>query len=124
MPQDAIRRSDGNLLTGIPVDPYKYKGTTHTFGQAIDLGLLGVRARETVRPATRDRGGHMATTTPQTGTITSREAEQVERANASEKTPVVFIHGLWLLPSSWDRWAELFEQAGYAAVTPAWPDDP
>jgi len=66
----------------------------------------------------------MAAMTPQTGTITSREAEQVERANASEKTPVVFIHGLWLLPSSWDRWAEVFEQAGYAAVTPSWPDDP
>jgi non-heme chloroperoxidase len=66
----------------------------------------------------------MAAITPQTGTITSREAEQVERANASGKTPVVFIHGLWLLPSSWDRWAERFEQAGYAAVTPSWPDDP
>ena len=38
--------------------------------------------------------------------------------------PVVFIHGLWLLPSSWDRWATLFEEAGYAAVTPVWPDDP
>jgi pimeloyl-ACP methyl ester carboxylesterase len=36
----------------------------------------------------------------------------------------VFIHGLWLLPSSWDRWAALFEEAGYAAVTPSWPDDP
>src|SRR3954452_22752496 len=57
-------------------------------------------------------------------TITPREAEQVERANASEKTPVVFIHGLWLLPSSWDHWAELFEQAGFAAVTASWPDDP
>ena len=66
----------------------------------------------------------MAAITPQTATITSREAEQVERANASGKTPVVFIHGLWLLPSSWDRWAELFEQAGFAAVTPSWPDDP
>jgi non-heme chloroperoxidase len=65
----------------------------------------------------------MAAITPQT-TITSREAEQVERANESGKTPVVFIHGLWLLPSSWDRWAELFEEAGYAAVTPSWPDDP
>jgi pimeloyl-ACP methyl ester carboxylesterase len=62
--------------------------------------------------------------TPQTSTITSREAEQVERANTSQKTPVVFIHGLWLLPSSWDHWAELFEEAGYAAVTPSWPDDP
>jgi len=57
-------------------------------------------------------------------TITQREAEQVERANASGRTPVVFIHGLWLLPSSWDRWAELFEEAGYAALTPSWPDDP
>src|SRR5918999_5463922 len=66
----------------------------------------------------------MAAITPQTGTITSREAEQVERANASGKTPVVFIHGLWLLPSSWDRWAQLFEEAGYAAITPSWPDDP
>ena len=56
--------------------------------------------------------------------ITPREAAQIERANASGKTPVVFIHGLWLLPSSWDNWAEHFEQAGYAAVTPSWPDDP
>jgi pimeloyl-ACP methyl ester carboxylesterase len=66
----------------------------------------------------------MAPITPQTGAITSREAEQVERANASGKTPVVFIHGLWLLPSSWDRWAGVFERAGYAAVTPSSPDDP
>jgi pimeloyl-ACP methyl ester carboxylesterase len=36
----------------------------------------------------------------------------------------VFIHGLWLLPSSWDRWAELFAEAGYAPLTPGWPDDP
>jgi pimeloyl-ACP methyl ester carboxylesterase len=56
--------------------------------------------------------------------MTQREAEQVERANASGKTPVVFIHGLWLLPSSWDNWAQLFEEAGYAALTPSWPDDP
>jgi pimeloyl-ACP methyl ester carboxylesterase len=51
-------------------------------------------------------------------------AEQVERANASGRTPVVFVHGLWLLPSSWDRWAQLFEESGYAALTPGWPDDP
>src|SRR3954454_1068122 len=54
--------------------------------------------------------------------INAREREQVERANASGKTPVVFIHGLWLLPSSWDRWAELFEQAGYAPVPRSCPD--
>jgi non-heme chloroperoxidase len=56
--------------------------------------------------------------------ITEHEAEQVERANASGRTPVVFIHGLWLLPSSWDRWGDLFETAGYSAVKPGWPDDP
>jgi len=57
-------------------------------------------------------------------TITELEAEQVERANATTHTPVVFIHGLWLLPSSWDRWASVFEEAGYTALTPGWPDDP
>jgi non-heme chloroperoxidase len=57
-------------------------------------------------------------------TITEHEAEQVAKANASGRTPVVFIHGLWLLASSWDRWAAHFEAAGYAAVSPGWPDDP
>jgi pimeloyl-ACP methyl ester carboxylesterase len=56
--------------------------------------------------------------------VTEFEAEQVARANASGRTPVVFVHGLWLLPSSWDRWAALFEEAGYSAVAPGWPDDP
>jgi non-heme chloroperoxidase len=57
-------------------------------------------------------------------TITEHEARQVERANATERQPVVFVHGLWLLPSSWDRWTTLFEAAGYTALTPGWPDDP
>ena len=56
--------------------------------------------------------------------ITQRETQQVEQANASGRTPVVFIHGLWLLPSSWNNWAALFDEAGYAPVTPDWPDDP
>jgi pimeloyl-ACP methyl ester carboxylesterase len=56
--------------------------------------------------------------------VSQREAQQVERANESGNTPVVFIHGLWLLPSSWNNWARLFEENGYAAVTPDWPDDP
>ena len=56
--------------------------------------------------------------------ISEREAQQVEKANASGKTPVVFIHGLWLLPSSWNNWVDFFEQEGYAGVTPDWPDDP
>jgi non-heme chloroperoxidase len=57
-------------------------------------------------------------------TITNHEAEEVERANATGLQPVVFVHGLWLLPSSWDRWAAAFEEAGYTALTPGWPDDP
>src|SRR6186713_961730 len=57
-------------------------------------------------------------------TITEHEAEQVKRANASSATPVVFVHGLWLLPSSWDNWVRLFEEAGYVGLAPSWPDDP
>jgi pimeloyl-ACP methyl ester carboxylesterase len=57
-------------------------------------------------------------------TITQHELREVERANQTGKQPVMFIHGLWLLPSSWDRWSALFEQAGYVALTPGWPDDP
>jgi pimeloyl-ACP methyl ester carboxylesterase len=65
----------------------------------------------------RIKEGHVAS-------ISEREERQVEQANASGKTPVVFIHGLWLLPSSWDRWVALFEENGYAGLTPDWPDDP
>jgi non-heme chloroperoxidase len=56
--------------------------------------------------------------------ITKYEEQQLETANTTGLTPVVFIHGLWLLPSSWDRWAGVFEEAGYAPLTPGWPDDP
>jgi non-heme chloroperoxidase len=59
-----------------------------------------------------------------TPTITDHEDAQIDRANETGLQPVVFIHGLWLLPSSWDRWATLFEEAGYTALTPGWPDDP
>jgi non-heme chloroperoxidase len=57
-------------------------------------------------------------------TITEHEAEQVKKANATGKQPVVFVHGLWLLPSSWDRWTAVFKRAGYTTLTPGWPDDP
>src|SRR5207245_10372804 len=56
--------------------------------------------------------------------ITDSEQEQIARANDSGLAPVVFVHGLWLLPSSWDRWAAVFEEAGYTTVKPGWPDDP
>ena len=66
----------------------------------------------------------MSTATSPSAPTTERETRQIEAANASGRPPVVFIHGLWLLPSSWDRWAQLFEEAGYAPVAPSWPDDP
>jgi non-heme chloroperoxidase len=56
--------------------------------------------------------------------ISEREHRQIEAANASGDTPIVLIHGLWLLPSSWDNWVQFFEQEGYVGLTPDWPDDP
>ena len=66
----------------------------------------------------------MTSTSGVAATITEHEAQQVVRANATGLQPVVFVHGLWLLPSSWDRWAAYFEQQGFTALTPGWPDDP
>src|SRR6476620_6671817 len=57
-------------------------------------------------------------------TVTTHESDEVAAANATGRQPVVFVHGLWLLPSSWDRWAKLFDAAGYVSVLPHWPDDP
>ena len=56
--------------------------------------------------------------------ITAREQQQIDEANASDRTPVVFVHGLWLLASSWDNWVGAFDEAGYAALAPGWPGDP
>ena len=59
-----------------------------------------------------------------TAAISAAERAQIQRANVSGLHPVVFVHGLWLLPSSWQHWAEAFEEAGYIALMPDWPDDP
>jgi non-heme chloroperoxidase len=66
----------------------------------------------------------MSSDTPAAATVTDHETGQIQRANAAGRTPVMFVHGLWLLASSWDRWAEHFEAAGYVALSPGWPDDP
>jgi pimeloyl-ACP methyl ester carboxylesterase len=39
------------------------------------------------------------------------------------RTPVLFIHGLWLHASSWGPWVALFEEAGYAPIAPNWPGE-
>jgi pimeloyl-ACP methyl ester carboxylesterase len=56
--------------------------------------------------------------------ISENEKREIQNANESGRMPVVFVHGLWLLASSWDRWRRLFEDAGYATLAPSWPDDP
>ena len=56
--------------------------------------------------------------------ITAREKSEVDAANLSGKEPVAFIHGLWLLPNSWDAWRGYFEDLGFATLAPGWPDDP
>ncbi|GAA4871687.1 alpha/beta hydrolase [Saccharopolyspora cebuensis] len=56
--------------------------------------------------------------------LTRREQDEIDRANRSRRPPVVFLHGMWLLAESWRPWADCFEDAGYAALTPGWPDDP
>lgn len=58
------------------------------------------------------------------GSITEHELQEVARANTTQRQPVVFVHGLWLLPQSWERWAAMFEESGFTALTPGWPDDP
>lgn len=68
----------------------------------------------------------MSTATPAgtpAGTVTAREAAEVAAANASGRQSVVFVHGLWLLASSWDAWKQLFDSKGYAAVAVDWPGD-
>lgn len=45
---------------------------------------------------------------------------------ASEKsgrTPVVFVHGLWLHAESWNNWVQLFRENGYEASAVSWPGD-
>jgi non-heme chloroperoxidase len=61
---------------------------------------------------------------PSVPLLTEWEIAEIDRANESGLTPVVFVHGLWLLSSSWQPWRDLFEDNGYATLAPGWPDDP
>src|SRR5262249_62255424 len=56
--------------------------------------------------------------------LTPHEQEEIDRANTSGLQPVIFVHGLYLLASSWDNWRTFFEERGYTTLAPGWPDDP
>jgi non-heme chloroperoxidase len=75
-------------------------------------------------PQSSSRRGYSHLVTVQAARLTPRELEEIERANASGRPLVVFVHGLWLLANSWDPWRDLFEARGYACLAPGWPDDP
>ncbi|MEL6913204.1 MAG: alpha/beta fold hydrolase [Pseudomonadota bacterium] len=57
-------------------------------------------------------------------TLSAREQIEIDAANASGRQPVLFVHGLWLLAGSWQRWADMFDAAGYAPIAADWPGDP
>lgn len=37
------------------------------------------------------------------------------------KTPIIFIHGMFLNGKSWANWIRFFEQRGYPCSAPSWP---
>src|SRR5438105_15337619 len=60
----------------------------------------------------KDRNGMTDAPGSDDRTVTEYEVQDVENANATGKQPVVFVHGLWLLPNSWDRWREVGLKSG------------
>ena len=65
----------------------------------------------------------MSDTTP--STLADWERGEISSGESSrDRTPVMFVHGLWLLSSGWAPWQEFFEDNGFVALAPGWPDDP
>jgi non-heme chloroperoxidase len=57
--------------------------------------------------------------------VNFRTGEQGDRGGQRLRQHPGRLHPwLWLLPSSWANWADFYKQAGYAPLTPDWPDDP
>jgi pimeloyl-ACP methyl ester carboxylesterase len=55
--------------------------------------------------------------------VTAREFNQITAANTSGRQPIVLVHGLWCLASSWRNWQAFLEDRGYAVVAVDWPGD-
>jgi len=36
-------------------------------------------------------------------------------------SPVLFIHGMWMTPRSWDAWIDHYRARGHEAIAPGWP---
>jgi pimeloyl-ACP methyl ester carboxylesterase len=55
---------------------------------------------------------------------THQEGTPIVSSNKNAMTPsktIVFIHGLFVKPDSWDQWENYFEKRGYTCYTPANP---
>lgn len=39
------------------------------------------------------------------------------------RSPIVFVHGLWLHAESWNPWVDFFRQSGNETVAASWPGD-
>jgi len=37
------------------------------------------------------------------------------------KKTIVFIHGMFQNPKSWEKWIAYFNEKGYNCIAPAWP---
>lgn len=40
---------------------------------------------------------------------------------SSAADTIVLIHGLWMTPLSWEKWADRFQKLGFKVLAPAWP---
>lgn len=54
---------------------------------------------------------------------TASDLAFLTEANQSDRTPVLFVHGLWLHSTSWQRWVDHFTARGFVAYAPGWPSD-
>jgi pimeloyl-ACP methyl ester carboxylesterase len=41
--------------------------------------------------------------------------------DAAPTDTILFIHGLWMTPRSWEKWMERYESRGYRVLAPSWP---
>src|SRR6202451_4645381 len=92
--------------------------TSTSRGQPARMG-----SSPTIRPAVTRAGG-FPPPVPNGGTsvsLSTSETDDISRANATGLPPVVFVHGLWMLASSWQPWRTFFEEDGYASIAPRRP---
>jgi pimeloyl-ACP methyl ester carboxylesterase len=54
-------------------------------------------------------------------TLTFKQKTTQTMDNNNQDKTIVFIHGLFMNPKSWDNWIKYFEEKGYKCYAPAYP---